>query len=282
MSTARERHLASISTSADSHAVKQSQAEAEQVTAPKQATGLPLSPVRPLAPAEVKLSDENSAAFDPLSKPEYERLKADIKERGILVPLIIRSLNDKTLIAGHNRLRAAQDLGLETVPVQYVETELSPAQETAFVRKDNLFRRQISAAAKESLIRKWYGAEIHKDNRGGSRGNQHTGGKSGKSSGEPLAKKIASETGITESTAKRILAKERAKASHKPLSDRTGKPQSSAASQGKGKGRGETETGFAAVSAALATIRRTMPSLTKADKKRTGDQLEKLLEETKF
>lgn len=235
MSTARERHLASISTSADSHAVKQSQAEAEQVTAPKQATGLPLSPVRRLTPAEVKLSDENSAAFDPLSKPEYERLKADIKERGILVPLIIRSLNDKTLIAGHNRLRAAQDLGLETVPVQYVETELSPAQETAFVRKDNLFRRQISAAAKESLIRKWYGAEIHKDNRGGSRGNQHTGGKSGKSSGEPLAKKIASETGITESTAKRILAKERAKASHKPLSDRTGKPQSAPKGQGRGQ-----------------------------------------------
>jgi len=235
MSTARERHLASISTSADGHAVKLIQAE--EVTAPKQATGLPLSPVRGLAPAEVKLSDKNSAAFDPLSKPEFERLKADIAERGIIVPLILKA--DKTLIAGHNRLRAAQDLGLETVPVQYVETSLSPAQEKAFVIKDNVIRRQLSAAQKEKLIMNLYGAEIHKDNRGGSRGNQHTGGKIAKSSSEPLANlaaKIADETGIAEGTAKRFLAKIRASETvRKAPSDLTGKPQSAP----KGKGRGQ-------------------------------------------
>lgn len=234
MSNQRERLIKSIGTSGDGHAVKLNESE---FTAPKQATGLPLSPVRRLSPGEVTLSKKNSKAFDPLSKPEFERLKADIAERGIIVPLILKA--DKTLIAGHNRLRAAQDLGLETVPVQYVETSLSPAQEKAFVIKDNVIRRQLSAAQKEKLIMNLYGAEIHKDNRGGSRGNQHTGGKIAKSSSEPLANlaaKIADETGIAEGTAKRFLAKIRASETvRKAPSDLTGKPQSAP----KGKGRGQ-------------------------------------------
>ena len=278
MSTQRERLMESMRTSADSHAVKLNEAE---FTAPKQATGLPLSPVRRLAPAEVKLSDKNSAAFDPLSQPDFERLKADIAERGILVPLILKQ--DKTLIAGHNRLRAAQDLGLETVPVQYVETTLSPEQENAFVIKDNMIRRQLSAAQKEKLILRLYGAEIHKDNRGGNRGNQHIGGKSSSELLANLAARIAAETGITESTAKRILAKIRAKDSQRNTrSDSTGKAQKGAAGQGRGQGRVKPDTGISAVSTALATIRRSMPGLTKAEKKATGKQLARLLEETKF
>ena len=257
MSTQRERLMESMSTSADGHAVKLNEAE---FTAPKQATGLPLSPVRRLAPAEVKLLEENSAAFAPLSGPDFERLKADIAERGILVPLIVRSFKDKTLIAGHNRLRAVLALNEErekksepplTVPVQYVETELSREQETAFVVKDNLLRRQLTAEQKESLIIRPYGKEIHKDNRGGDRGNQHTGGKSGKSSSEPLAKKIASETGIAEGTAKRILAKERAKVSQKGHSDRTGKPQKGAAGQGRGQGKADGDAALKAFNSAL-------------------------------
>ena len=236
MSTQREKLMESMSKSRDGHAIKLNESE---FTAPKQATGLPLSPVRRLAPAEVKLSDENSAAFDPLTGRDFERMKTDIAENGIIVPLIIRSVNDKTLIAGHNRLRAAKDLGLETVPVQYVEKTLSPAQEKAFVIKDNVIRRQLSAAQKEKLIMNLYGAEIHKDNRGGSRGNQHTGGKIAKSSSEPLANlaaKIADETGIAEGTAKRFLAKIRASETvRKAPSDLTGKPQSAP----KGKGRGQ-------------------------------------------
>ena len=277
MSTARERHLASISTSADGHAVKLIQAE--EVTAPKQATGLPLSPVRRLAPAEVKLSDENSAAFDPLTGRDFERMKTDIAENGIIVPLIIRSVNDKTLIAGHNRLRAAKDLGLETVPVQYVEKTLSPAQEKAFVIKDNLLRRQLTAEQKAAALKVIYGQEILAAKHGGSRKDAESGSRFTVN----LAQKIAEETGLPTGTAKRYIADiRRADSPRKTPPKPTGKAQSSAASQGKGKGRGETETGFAAVSAALATIRRTMPSLTKAEKKDIGKHLARLLEETKF
>lgn len=247
MSTQRERLMASLSTSADGHAVKLNESE---FTAPKQAEGLTLSPVRRLPRLEVVLSEKNQKAFAPLSEPDFERLKSDIAERGIIVPLILK--RDKTLIAGHNRLRAAEALELETVPVQYVETELSPESETAFVIKDNLLRRQLTAEQKEALILNLYGKEIEKDNRGGDRGNQHTGGKSGKSSSEPLAKKIEHETGIAEGTAKRILAKAR----KKHLSERTGSPQASPAKQSRGSGRGENDKALSAFNSGLESALR--------------------------
>lgn len=242
MSTQRERLMASLSTSADSHAVKLNESE---FMAPKQATGLPLSAVFPVKLTEIRESEENKKAFSPLDEPDFERLKADIKERGILVPLILKS--DNTLLAGHNRLRAAQELELEVVPAQYVRTMLSPEQEKVFVIKDNLLRRQLTAPQKERLILDLYGREIEKDNRGGDRGNQYTGGKSAKSSSEPLAKKVSNEIGIPEGTAKRILANARKKS----LSERTKSPQKGSVKQGRGAGRGENQKALKAFNSGL-------------------------------
>lgn len=239
MSTQRERLMASLSTSADGHAVKLNESE---FTAPKQAEGLTLSPVRRLPRLEVVLSEKNQKAFSPLSEPDFERLKADIAERGIIVPLILK--RDKTLIAGHNRLRAAEALGLESVPVQYVETELSPESETAFVIKDNLLRRQLTAEQKESLILSLYGRQILEAKHGGARGNQHE--KSAKVKFN-LAKTIEAETGIKASTAKQIIAKAR----KNPLSERTKSPQKSSAKQGRGSVRGENEKALKAFNSGL-------------------------------
>lgn len=272
MSTQRERLMESMSTSGDGHAVKLNESE---FTAPKQATGLPLSPVRRLSPGEVRLSEKNRTAFDPLSQSEFERLKADIAERGIIVPLILKA--DKTLIAGHNRLRAAQDLGLEAVPVQYVETGLSPAQEKAFVIKDNLLRRQLTAEQKSKLIADLYGEQIRQTQHGGARGNQH---KKPAKVQVNLAKKIEAETGIKAGTAKRLIADiKRIDSQRKTPSGRTGNAQASSVKQGKGSGRGENLTGFPAVSAALVAIRREMPKLSRADKKRVKKELERLVAE---
>lgn len=244
MSTQRERLMASLSTSADGHAVKLNESE---FTAPKQAEGLTLSPVRRLPRLEVVLSEKNQKAFAPLSEPDFERLKSDIAERGIIVPLILK--RDKTLIAGHNRLRAAEALGLETVPVQYVETELSPESETAFVIKDNLLRRQLTAEQKESLIADLYGEQIRQSQHGGARGNQHT--KPAKVQVN-LAKKIESETGIKAGTAKRIIADiKRLDAARKGQSERTGSPQASPVKQGRGSGRGENGKALSAFNSGL-------------------------------
>ena len=244
MSTQRERLMASLSTSADGHAVKLNESE---FTAPKQAEGLTLSPVRRLPRLEVVLSEKNQKAFSPLSEPDFERLKADIKERGIIVPLILK--RDKTLIAGHNRLRAAEALGLESVPVQYVETELSPESETAFVIKDNLLRRQLTAEQKERLIADLYGEQIRQSQHGGARGNQHS--KSAKVQVN-LAKKIESETGIKAGTAKRIIADiKRSDSAKNPLSERTKSHQKGSAQQGRGADRGENKKALKAFNSGL-------------------------------
>jgi len=261
MSNQRERLIKSIGTSGDGHAVKQSQAEAEQVTAPEQATGLPLSPVRRLAPGKIKTSKKNKAAFAPLSLPEFDRLKADIEERGVLVPLILKA--DKTLIAGHNRLNAVNALNRErkkkgepplTVPVQYVETELLPKAEKAFVIKDNLLRRQLTPETTAQLLAQLY-PEVF-----------NSTGKGKRKKDTVSLLDVASEVGIPEKKVKRAKethqrakaiadksgktapdredyekataeknAQRRAKASAKPLSDSTGTPQGAP----KGKGRGQ-------------------------------------------
>lgn len=244
MSTQREKLMESVSKSRDGHAIKLNESE---FTTPKQATGLPLSPIRRLSPGEVRLSEKNRTAFDPLSQPEFERLKSDIAERGILVPLILKA--DKTLIAGHNRLRAAQDLGLEAVPVQYVETSLSPAQEKAFVIKDNLLRRQLDRKQKAKLIADLYGEQIRQAQHGGARGNQHK--KSAKVQVN-LAKKIEAETSIPAGTAKRLIADiKRLDSQRKTPSDRTGKAQASSAKPGKVSGRGENEKALRAFASGL-------------------------------
>jgi ParB family transcriptional regulator, chromosome partitioning protein len=50
---------------------------------------------------------------------KMKQLIASVKEHGILEPLIVRPLDDETyeLVAGERRLRAAQDLGFDEVPV---------------------------------------------------------------------------------------------------------------------------------------------------------------------
>lgn len=57
-----------------------------------------------------------------------------IKEFGFLVPCVIDA--DKTIIAGHTRLKAARRLGMKTVPCIYAD-KLTPEQVKAFRLADN-------------------------------------------------------------------------------------------------------------------------------------------------
>ncbi|OPZ71213.1 MAG: ParB-like nuclease domain protein [Firmicutes bacterium ADurb.Bin456] len=104
--------------------------------------GVKLSDVFQVEPGDLKDNDLNPELFKEETPEYFQTLEADIKERGILVPLIARK--DGILLAGHNRLVIARRLGLARVPVQYLESELTPDQERALVIKDNLFRRQLT------------------------------------------------------------------------------------------------------------------------------------------
>lgn len=57
----------------------------------------------------------NDEFFSDVEGEEFSRLKQSIQELGILTPL--RVAKDMTIISGHQRYRAAKELGLEDVPV---------------------------------------------------------------------------------------------------------------------------------------------------------------------
>lgn len=170
-----------------------------------------LTDIQHTDPHTLKLNELNRY-FQEESQEYFDDLTADIRERGIIVPLIAKK--DGTLLAGHNRLKVALTLSLKTVPVQYVKEQLSNEQERQYLFKDNLLRRQLSAKDKEELIKQMYTSEISKDRRGGDRKNKI------KTSGEvliPLPERIEAETGIKAGTAMRILAKIRKRESEKTV-----------------------------------------------------------------
>ena len=65
---------------------------------------------------------------------QVEKLKASMQEFGFLTPCLIDG--DYNLIAGHGRVIAAKELGLETVPCVFIEG-LSEEQRRAYILADN-------------------------------------------------------------------------------------------------------------------------------------------------
>ena len=65
---------------------------------------------------------------------QIEKLKASIEEFGFLTPCLIDE--DYNLIAGHGRVMAAKELGMESVPCVFVEG-LTEAQRKAYILADN-------------------------------------------------------------------------------------------------------------------------------------------------
>ena len=116
--------------------------------------GIKLSPVRYVDTETLIDNPINSELFKKENDQYFSTLETDIKERGVLVPLIAK--RDGTLLSGHNRLQVAKNIGLKQVPVQYVEDDLTHEQETGFLIKDNLYRRHLSQSEWVSLYRRLY------------------------------------------------------------------------------------------------------------------------------
>ncbi|MDD5757444.1 MAG: ParB/RepB/Spo0J family partition protein [Desulfobulbaceae bacterium] len=75
---------------------------------------------------------------------ELESLASSIKEKGILQPLVVRKIdnNQYELIAGERRLRAAQQAGLEKVPVLVKDIAISDRLELALI--ENIQRENLN------------------------------------------------------------------------------------------------------------------------------------------
>ena len=183
--------------------------------------GTRLSDVQHISPTKLKQNPLNSDFFREESADYFDRLQTDIRERGIIVPLLAKK--DDTLLAGHNRLRVAIKLGLETVPVQYVLDGLAESVEREFIIKDNLYRRQFSTAEWIHLYKKLYpefDKQIQQETRGGGQKWSKTVNKTehsvllGEASSEQpgtrlTAQKIADDTGQKLSAVQKQLTKYR-------------------------------------------------------------------------
>lgn len=67
----------------------------------------------------LKVHPRNTEFFDDISGREYEEFKHSIQEEGIISEIIVAP--DMTIISGHQRYKAAKELGINMVPVRIRE-----------------------------------------------------------------------------------------------------------------------------------------------------------------
>ena len=67
----------------------------------------------------LKVHPRNTEFFDDISGSEYEEFKNSIKEEGIISEIIVSP--DMTIISGHQRYKAAKELGIKIVPIRVRE-----------------------------------------------------------------------------------------------------------------------------------------------------------------
>lgn len=88
----------------------------------------------------------------------FEELVASIKEKGVLMPILVRMTSESRsgsvweVVAGNRRLRVAKKSGLEEIPVQTVEMTDIEAQEAQIV--ENLQRQDIHPLEEGEAYRK--------------------------------------------------------------------------------------------------------------------------------
>jgi len=85
-----------------------------------------------------------------LMPEEYEALKADIAQQGVLVPIEVDE--DGNILDGHHRVRACKELGIRKWP-RLIRPNLSENEKRAYARKLNTLRRHLTLEQKHELIR---------------------------------------------------------------------------------------------------------------------------------
>jgi len=108
--------------------------------------------------------------YPPLSEEESVELASDIREKGVIVPLIVR-MDEDILICGHNRRRASLLAEEKRIPVQRVLRKLTEREEREIMKSENDRRRggHWSKEKKEEFIKEHFGEEIQKATHGGDR-----------------------------------------------------------------------------------------------------------------
>lgn len=70
----------------------------------------------------INISSISPASYNPrkITEQQFERLRESISELGFIMPILVNKKNN-TIIAGHQRTKAAKAIGMESIPVLWVK-----------------------------------------------------------------------------------------------------------------------------------------------------------------
>ena len=113
-----------------------------------------------------KLHDFSNHPFKVSDDEKMEELTESIRERGVLLPILVRKTNDEEyeIISGHRRTHAARLAGLEKVPV--IIRELSDDDATIVMVDSNIQREEILPSEKAYAFQMKLEAIHHKGIKG--------------------------------------------------------------------------------------------------------------------
>lgn len=99
----------------------------------------------------LRVHPRNQEFFDDIEGKAYEQFKESIKNEGVVTPLIVAP--DMTIVSGHQRLKACEDLGIKKIPV-IIREDLDDEDEklkkllaTNFGRTKNDPAKQVKVAS---------------------------------------------------------------------------------------------------------------------------------------
>lgn len=97
----------------------------------------------------LKVHPRNTEFFDDISGTKYEEFKNSIKEDGIISEIIVAP--DMTIISGHQRYKAAKELGIKIVPIRIREDLIDEDKKLKVLLAAN-FGREKNNEAKQRKV----------------------------------------------------------------------------------------------------------------------------------
>lgn len=146
----------------------------------------------------LKSHPKNNEFFDDLNGEEFERLKNSIRDEKIYTDILVSP--DMTIISGHQRVRAAKELGMTLVPIK-IDDDLQDENSKLRALISNNFGRRKNDPAKDRKALATY-VELKGYEHGGNR-------KSRGQSGLLNLDEIAKELNMSKTNLKRALRIER-------------------------------------------------------------------------
>lgn len=145
----------------------------------------------------LKIHPRNQEFFDDISGEDYIQFKDSIAEDGIISEIIVSP--DMVILSGHQRYKAACELGFDTVPIRIREDIESEEQKLKLLLAANFGRKSNSKSKQRKIADEYVRLCGHK----------HGGDRKENSQDYLTLSEIADQLGTTETSLKRSLRIER-------------------------------------------------------------------------